>query len=244
MSNRIFEIANEEDLGQLDPAKFNPEDYTPEAQDHIFRICGALWLRSDNPKEPHVEISSGLCSDSYVNMRRVLRYTNLCMIFAKLMVFMLWKRFPGYPSKYRIHWVIGSDHTAATLSFCIALLLGAKHEFTEKGPNKTQIWRRGLIRQDEVVLQVEDLIATGDTVRAVRLGLRQGNRCPINFFPAVLTLTHRSENQLIDIIYPILSLRHYEMNTWPRDKCPLHDQGSVAIHEPQFHWERLTGDCS
>ena len=140
--------------------------------------------------------------------------------------------------------MIGSDHTAATLSFCVARLLGAKHEFTEKGPNKTQLWRRGIIRQDEVVLQVEDLIATGDTVRAVRLGLRQGNRCPINFFPAVLTLAHRSEEQLIDRIYPILSLRHYDMQMWPRNKCPLHTKGSVAIHEPQFNWGKLTGNYS
>lgn len=244
MNNRIFEITNEEGLSRLDPAKFNPEDYTDEAIDHLWGVCNALWIRPNEPKEPHVEISSGLCSDGYVNMRRVLRYTNLCMIFAKLLVFVLWKRFPGYSYNHRISWVIGSDHTAATLSFCVALLLGAKHEFTEKGPNKTQLWRRGIIRQDEVVLQVEDLIATSDTVRAVRLGLRQGNRCPINFFPAVLTLAHRSKNQLIDNIYPILSLRHYDMKTWPRDQCPLHDQGSVAIHEPQFHWGRLTGNYS
>jgi hypothetical protein len=140
-----------------------------------------------------------------------------------------------------VDWVIGSDHTSATFSYEVAKLLGARHEFTERGPDGTQLWRRDIIGPHEIVLQAEALIATGSTVKAVRHALRTGNPHPINFFPAVLALANRSNLHVIDEIYPIISLRHYEMKTWERTACPLHQKGSISIHEPKHRWHMLTG---
>jgi len=240
MSNRILEI-NKQGLRKLEPAAIDPADFTPEALDHIFRLCNGLWIHSGDPKDPHVETSNHLCSDGYVNLRYVLRDPKLCEIMAKLMVHNLRKQCPEYDT-IRVGWVIGSDHTSATLSYEVAKLLGANHEFTERGPDKTQIWRRGVIGPQEVVLQAEALISTGQTVRAVRQALRTGNQYSINFFPAVLALANRSKIHMIDEIYRIICLRHYEMQTWERAQCPLHQKGSDSIYEPHYGWHMLTGE--
>ncbi|MDD5726567.1 MAG: hypothetical protein PHC53_04165 [Patescibacteria group bacterium] len=238
MSNRILEI-NKQGLRKLDPTAIDPADFTPEALDHIFGLYYALWRHSGNPKDPHVEISPDICSNGFVNLRLLVCDPVACGIMAKLVVHNLRKR-PEYAT-VNVDWVIGSDHTSATFSYEVAKLLGASHAFTERGPDKSQIWRRGVIGQNEIVLQAEALISTGKTAKAVRQALRAGNPHPINFFPAVLALASRSNNHLIDGIYPILGLRHYEMQTWERAQCPLHQQGSVSIHEPQHRWHMLTG---
>lgn len=239
MDNRILQIKDENGLRALDPDSIEPEEVTPEALDHILRLCDGLWSHSGDPKQPHAEISGGLCSDGYVNLRPVLMLPTMCALLAKCMVHAARKRHPDYPWQ-SIRWVIGSDHTSATLSYEVARLLKAKHDFTERGPDKTQLWRRGVIGPDEVVLQVESLIASGATAKAVRHGLRTGNKHPINFFPAVLALAHRANFWKIDHIYPIYPLRHYEIRTWDRAQCPLHQQGSISIYEPQHHWSQLT----
>jgi orotate phosphoribosyltransferase len=239
MGNRILEIKDEAGLKRLDPQTVDIDDFTDETLDHIFRLCNGLWMHSGNPKEPHVEISGGLCSDGFVNLRYVLRHPNLCEILAKISVERLRNR-PEFASMH-VDWVFGSDHTSAVFAYEVAKLLGAKFDFTERGPNKTQLWRRGVIEPHEIVLQAEALIATGRTAKATRLALRQGNHHSINFFPAVLAVVNRSNADLIDHIYPIVSMRRYNMKTWARSQCPLHEKGSHTIREPQYSWPVLTG---
>ena len=67
-------------------------------------------------------------------------------------------------------WVIGSDHAAATLSFEVARQFGVKHDFTQKGSGKSQVWNRFDIHPDETVLQVEELVTTSLTLDEVRKG--------------------------------------------------------------------------
>jgi len=38
----------------------------------IFKEKRACWIHSGDPAEPHVELSSGLCSNAYFNCSRVL----------------------------------------------------------------------------------------------------------------------------------------------------------------------------
>ena len=145
-----------------------------------------------------------------------------------------------------VDWVIGSAHAAATISYSFAQELKAKHDFTEKGPEKTQEWKRHVILPEETVLQVEELITTAGTLEAVRKGIRdnnkeeRGNEYEIKFAPVVMTLVHRSD------IYefegsPILYLIHYDIETWKQDKCPLCKEGSKKV-KPKKIWEKLTGE--
>ncbi|OQB19290.1 MAG: orotate phosphoribosyltransferase [Parcubacteria group bacterium ADurb.Bin192] len=232
------------ELRDLSAHAFTRHTLTPEDFDHIFRQCDALWLHSGDPKAPHAELTSGKCSNGFVDVLRVLRYTNLCSILAEQLldqligamhqtVSMADKQIPYF------EWVVGSDHAGATLSFALAQLVGAQHDFTEKGPDKTQVWKRFDIEQQEPILQVEELVTTTGTLQAVRDGLRRGHAHPLRFFPAVLTLVHRSKVYEFEGS-PIIYLRHYDIETWAPDTCPLCAQGSKRLR-PKQNWAELTG---
>ena len=115
----------------------------------------------------------------------------------------------------------------------------AQHDFTEKGPNKEQIWQRFVIEPEETVLQVEDLVTTTGTLQAVRDGIRKGNPHPVKFAPVVMTLVHRSNVHEFQGT-PILYFAHYDINTWDPDECPFCKAGSLRLR-PKQHWAELAG---
>lgn len=135
-------------------------------------------------------------------------------------------------------WVIGSEHAGATFSHSVALTLGSMHDFTEKGEEKTQVWKRFDIKPEEIVLQVEELITTTGTLQAVRDGIRRGNSSPVTFAPVSLTLIHRSSIYEFENA-PILYLAHYDINVWEPLDCPLCAAGSKRMR-PKQHWKELT----
>lgn len=209
-------------------------DIAPAEIRYILEVCDALWLHSGDSLAPHAELTSGLCSDGFADVLRMLRYSNLCEIMAGQLVRVLRQRYDG-----KVDWVIGSDHAGADLSHDVARLLNAQHDFTEKGESKKQIWKRFQIKPDEVVLQVEELITTTGTLQAVREGLRAGNRTPVSFVPFTLALVHRSDSFDFEGDQ-ILYLTHYDIKKWPPPACPLCKGGSRRLR-PKDHWAELKG---
>jgi orotate phosphoribosyltransferase len=207
---------------------------TREEFRHIFETLDALWLHSGNPDDPHAELTSGKCSNGFVDVLRVLRYSNLCEIMAEQLVYILRQHYKG-----EVDWVIGSDHAGATLSFAVASILGAQHDFTEKGEGKTQIWRRFEVQPEDTVLQVEELITTTGTLQAVRDGVRKGNIHPVMFAPLSLALVHRSDFYTFDN-EPIFFGAHFDIKTWEPVECPLCAQGSERVR-PKQNWLKLKG---
>src|SRR3989338_4293866 len=165
LSSEDVVLMDNETVRQLRSKQFS-FPLTPEAFDHFFYACDALWLHSGDPKDPHAELTSGKCSNGFVDTLRVLRYTNLCELMARQIVESLQKMKPSLVKK--VHWVIGSDHASAVFSYEVARRLGLKYDFTEKGPYNTQVWKRFEIDSDEVVLQVEELVTTTATLGRVR----------------------------------------------------------------------------
>ncbi len=220
-------------LRALTQADFG-RDMAPEELRHIFETCDALWLHSGDPKDPHAELTSGRCSNGFIDTLRVLRYANLCEIMAGQLVRKLGREYGE-----NVDWVVGSDHAGATLSFAVAAQLLAQHDFTEKGESKTQVWKRFAIQPDEVVLQVEELITTTGTLQAVREGIRAGNSHPILFAPLSLALIHRSSIYQFEGA-PIVYMAHYNVDSWVPEECPLCAVGSERIR-PKQNWERLVG---
>jgi orotate phosphoribosyltransferase len=216
--------------------RFFDRDLTRGELNHIFRMCDALWLHSGDPKAPHAELTGGKCSNGFVDTLRVLRYTNLCWIMAEQLVRLL-RRHYHYSSP--VDWVIGSDHAGAALSHAVATLLGVQHDFTEKGPDKTQVWKRFAIEPGEVVLQVEELVTTTGTLKAVREGVRAGNPSHVTFAPLCLTLVHRSDEYELEGA-PIVHAAHYDIQTWRPEECPLCKGGSKRLR-PKQNWAELTG---
>jgi orotate phosphoribosyltransferase len=231
--NRILDMKSIMELRLATDRYVRHGNLADEEFDHIFRLCDALWLHSGNAWDPHAELTSGKCSDGFVDVLRVLRYSFLCEMMARLLI----AKLPG-SNILEPDWVIGSDHAGAALSHSVALQLKAMHDFTEKGPDQTQVWKRFEIQPDESVLRVEELVTTTGTLQAVSDGLRRGNPHPIKFVPVVMTLVHRSDVREFEGA-PILFLRHYDIQTWDPKDCPLCAQGSKRL-KPKQNWTELT----
>ncbi len=235
-NSKILACSTACELLFLEPEDFSSHNVTAEEFDHIFRVCDALWQHSGNPKDPHAELTSGKCSNGFVDVLRVLRYSNLCQFLAHQLVDVA---VMDDMAEINPAWVIGSDHAGAALSHSVACEFRAQHDFTEKGPNKTQLWQRFTIQPDEEVLQVEELITTTSTLKAVREGIRSGNSEPVQFSPIVLALVHRSNVYEFEGS-PILFLRHYDIETWDPGECPLCKAGSKRVRA-KTNWAELTG---
>jgi len=207
-------------------------------------LCSALWLHSGDPKAPHAGLTSGKCSNGFVDVLRALRYTNVCDILAYHMTHAIEAKIDELTQADEetydhTDWVVGSDHAGADFSHDVARWLGAQHDFTEKGPNKSQLWSRFQVEKGEVVLQVEELMTTSGTLMAVREGIRKGNPTPVAFAPVVGTLVHRSDVYEIEGA-PVIYLAHYDIESWWPSECPLCAQGSERISEPKKNWAKLT----
>lgn len=223
---------------------FADRDLDPDELAHILRLCGAYWQYQypADPSRAHAELTSGMCSDGFVNVLGALIYPNVRHIIAVHLVRKLRRIYPGL-----VHWVVGSDHAGAAIALAVADLLGAKCDFTEKGLNKAQIWQRHPIGDGEVVLQVEDLITTSSTFDAVRAGIQAGTPHPVTFAPVSLVVVNRSSFRGIDGA-PLEELLRCNIETWagpfqPIGKngpCPLCAVGSPRVR-PKQNWAQLTG---
>ncbi|MHB8830824.1 MAG: hypothetical protein ACYC44_01805 [Patescibacteria group bacterium] len=254
----LTEIGQADGLRWLDPRDFENRGPLADAEfDHIFDLKQARWLHSGDPKQPHVELTSGKHSNGFVAVPLVLADPNLCEIMAIQAEYVIRKAMkdlglPAWETGNK-NWVIGSDHAGATFSQRVAARLQAKHDFTEKGPDKkladgtnekTQMWTRHTIEPDEFVLQAEELVTTTATMIAVRKAIRAGTLNPVKFYPLNATLVHRSPQYDFEGS-PIVWVRHYDIETWENAAtCPLCQQGSKAIMSPKKHWAELTGKAA
>lgn len=229
------------DLVFLNPKDFAYREMSPEELRHIFTICDALWLHNGDPAAPHAKLTSGKCSDGFVDTLRVLRYSFLCDVFGFLLLKKLadWAVTNTPNGRMSFEWVVGSDHAGAALSHSVAIHANCQHDFTEKGSDKTQLWKRFQVKPGQAVLQVEELITTTGTLAAVRKGIRDAHEYPVEFAPAVLTLIHRSPTYEFEDA-PILHLAHFDIQTWEPDQCPLCAAGSEPLR-PKENWAEITG---
>lgn len=237
LNDEILAMMSPEQLRELLPEEIDWRLSTASIR-LIFEACDAMWLHDGDPSKPHAKLTSGKCSNGFINTLQVLSYTNLCQIMAGQIFRELRERHDG-----AIDWVVGSDHASATLSYQLAALLGCRHDFTEKEVDratgeKTQVWKRFQIKPGEVVLQVEELVTTAKTLLQVREALRAGNDEPVDFAPLALTLVHRSECVEIEGD-PIRYGGHWDIHTWDQSECPLCKEGSKPL-KPKHNWVELT----
>jgi len=215
------------------------EPMTKEEFRHILEVCDALWIHSGDPKDPHAELTAGDCSNGFADCLRALKYPNICEIMANHLVdnvLLTHLKYQGVPPS--IDWVIGSNHAGVTLSFMVALLVDAKHDFPDKGEGKTQKWERHKILPAEAVLQVEELITTTATLNEVRQGIRKAHVYSIRFTPYSLVLLHRSSVYEFEAA-PILYGFHFDIQKWKPEDCPLCKAGSKRLR-PKTNWAELT----
>jgi orotate phosphoribosyltransferase len=206
---------------------------------HWFDICDAAWIHDGDPKKPHAELTSGLCSNGFFDCMRVLKYPNLNEILGHQLAQLL--RREGVE---KVDWVIGSPYAAITFSYEVAKTLGAIHGFVEKDPTdpkgKRMLWQRMRIPAGSYVLQVEELITTSGTMTEVWRAVEEGNGEPVNILPIVGALVHRPPKLPVDYgNREVVAL--IEKEIWAVEPpCPLCKAGSVR-YRPKTHWPELTG---
>ena len=207
----------------------------------LYEKENAVWFFNydGDPKAPHVELTSGLCSDGYVNSAPVLADPANVELLVSELVTRLAKR-----NVVRVDWVIGSAYAAITFSYELARQLGARHGFVEKDPvnPKKMLWSRLTIPAGSMILQCEELITTLGTTMEVRRVIQEGNKEQVFFMPDVATAIYRPEKLqggLIDVI----SLVAKEVKVWKPEGCPLCAQGSEKLRprQTQENWAWLTG---
>lgn len=228
-----------EDVRRLRWQDLVMEDLPEATVEDLLRVCGAYWRHSGDPKEPHVEITTKKCTDSYVDVLRALKHANLCHLLALQMTRLIRKKCEeihwGLPQ-----WVVGSDHAGAAFSHSVAIWLSAEHDFAEKSSLfDLQLWQRFPIPPGATVLNVEELITTRSTVSNVREGIRNGS-VPhrVTFMPFIAALVDRSEPD--EDADPIISLVRHRINKSESADCQLCKQGSRRLR-PKQHWTELTG---
>ena len=236
---KIVEIAIP-NFERVNPRPFDGRTVSDEEILKWFDLCDAAWVHDGDPKKPHAELTSGMCSNGFFDCMRVLKYPYLAEILAKQLV----RKLEDW-GKIRPDWVIGSAYAAITFSYEVAKALGAIHGFVEKDPSdpkgKKMLWARMKIPAGANVLQVEELITTSGTFKEVQRAVEEGNGEPVNFPPVVGVLVHRppklpadyGDRKVIAVI---------EKEIWavdPKD-CPLCKAGSLR-YRPKTHWKELTG---
>ena len=122
-------------------------------------------------------------------------------------------------------WVVGSAYAAINFSYEVAKALGAIHGFVEKDPSdpagKKIIRQRRQIHAGDRVLQVEELIATGEIIFRVRETIEKDNKIrltPIN----------------------IVSLIEKEIWAVPSEDCSFCKAGFPRLRS-KTHWRDLAG---
>ena len=210
---------------------------TPNEVIEMYQRYGALWLFNyeGDPKAPHVELTSGLCSDGYVNSARVTSHPDALQFLAFDLAKRLWQR-GIYPD-----WIVGSPYGAITFSYELARKMDACHGHTEKDPDdsKRMLWQRFEIPAGAKVLQAEELVTTFGTTFAVREAIELQNPVRVNILPMVATIIYLPRQLGVDTPLDVVALVEREVKSWRRDGCPLCRQGSRPLR-PKRHWAELT----
>ncbi|MCX7704940.1 MAG: orotate phosphoribosyltransferase [bacterium] len=118
----------------------------------IFNKTGAIL-------EGHFLLSSGLHSNRYFQMARVLQYPAIAGMLAE----QIYSRFVNK----KIDAVIGPAIGGIVFSYVLAEKLGVRSMFTERENDSMQLRRGFTIEKGESILVCEDVITTGASVSEV-----------------------------------------------------------------------------
>ncbi|MFA5887000.1 MAG: hypothetical protein WC863_04500 [Patescibacteria group bacterium] len=210
-----------------------------------FGTCEAYWGHSGDPKDPHAELTTGMCSNAFFDCLRVLEYLNLSEILADQLAQKIRQTISDQP----IDWVIASPMAGITFGHDVARALGATRMFfTEKDPadKDKMLWVRRTIPAGETVLQIEELITTSKTTNAVQLAVDEGNKEPVNWIPLVGALVYRPKHLMPRINMcgerQVISLIAKEVWAVDQKECPLCAAGSLRYKpKKDKNWDILTG---
>ena len=220
----------------LEPSMVSGRALDREELEAIMKACDCFWMHNGDPAAPHAELTSGKCSNGFINLRLVLCRPNLCAIMADQIRLSLSTQYSG-----PVDWVLGSATASTNLAYEVARQLGARNWPLQKGEKKTQVLESMTIEDGATILHVEELMTTAGTSRAVRDGVRKANPKG-KFVPFLPVIAHRpepGEGTGVDNS-KVIHLIHYDIWVADPPACPLCKQGSKPLR-PAKNWAELTG---
>ena len=227
-------------LRRTTPKSFNPLPTAEEALEW-FRVLEAGWVHGGDPKKPHAKLHSGKCSTGFFLCKRVLAFGNLREILAACIIAELDKI--GFS---QIDGVFGSPYSSILLAGDVARLLNVKVYVPEKDPTDP-VGKRMIFKPDDPIpsgstlLQIEELVTTGDSCEASKQAIITGNPHPVNFARQVGVLVHRPPKivrALPDgrVIMPFIER---QVDACEPADCPLCAQGSIPLSPKGDNWAKL-----
>jgi len=98
-----------------------------------FDACDAYWMHDGDIKNPHAELTSGMCSNGFFDCLRILKYVNLSEILANQLA----RKIRDEIGKQKVDWVIASPMAGITFGHDVARALKASvFMFTKKIRNR------------------------------------------------------------------------------------------------------------
>lgn len=236
-------IATIKELQSLNPREF---DHIALVQDDVLNmlsVAEAGWMHSGDPKMPHAELTSGMCSNGFFFCRKLLRFPNINEILG----IQLGKRLKAVLSRagLEVDAVVGSPYSAITLSYEVAKFFGVPHGIPEKDPNdlkgKKMTWKEEFPAGTRI-LRVEELVTTSGSMQEVTRAVQGLNPYPVSFLPIVGIMVHRPP-QIPKDYWDIQTVSLVEKPIWavPPDQCNLCKQGSIRVKPKGRNWVLLTG---
>jgi orotate phosphoribosyltransferase len=205
-----------------------------------------LWTHDGNSKRPHAELTSGGHSDGFFNGGKLLfDYPRLAREMAQDLMDMSLVEVVHYASGQDsvglpIKRVIGPAFGAITWADKIADALDIGCAFTipdGEGVNKKFKLEKRFDIKGELVLPVEDVLTTGDSVsKTIEVALASGAMVA----PFIVAICNRSGLREIGG-RQILSMVDKRMTNWTLEECPLCKAGSKAIRPKEAqNWALLS----
>lgn len=180
----------------------------------IFEATGAYL-------SGHFRLTSGLHSPNYLQCAKVLQYPEHAQELGQAMAV----QFEALTHGEAVTLVAAPAVGGLIIGHEVARALGARFQFTERGPDGKMTLRRGFeVTPGEVAVVVEDVVTTGGSSREViELLVSAGVRVL-----AAGSIIDRSGGT-VDIGVPRVALSTLTVTTWDPTVCPLCAQGSAAI---------------
>lgn len=244
-------------LEQIESSGWVKLSHLPIETEDLQHICGLYrnyW--SCDPLKPgthHAEWSSGLHSADFFNLADTLRASFvLCNLLAYRMVHVLYAH-QHLSARERFTAVVGSATGSTVLAEAIAAQTGARFIEMVKGEDKAQIWKEGQppLREDDVLLHVEELTSTLATPGRVREGIEAfhaGLPYKVNWLHRFVVGVDRRPLGLSSKL-PVVStstavmLTQFPSQLYEPDKCPMCQAGSIPIRprgNDGANWKLLT----
>lgn len=232
------------DLRWISPRCYDDELLTASDILRWFENEDAYWIYEGepSPEKAHAELTSGLCSNGFLDCLLVLRYPNVAEILGRQLA--RHRQAGGWAKQ--VDWVVSSSYAAITFGHEVAKALGAIFMLVEKDPadpkGKRMVWRRMTIPAGAKVLQIEELITTSGTFKEVRRAVEEGQpNDPVDFIPTVGVLVHRPPK--LSVEYDgrrVIALIEKEIQAFKPEECPYCKVGSPR-YRPKTHWDKLIG---